>query len=79
MFAFLMDLLDSKSCSLIIIAFLLIIAIAIGINFFAVWLWGVIAVGIFGLPALGFWSMFGLRFLLSIILPSSYFTRSTKS
>ena len=41
-------------------------------NFIAVWLWGIIAVGVFGLPSLTFWQMFGLVWLVRLILPNSY-------
>ena len=43
----------------------------IGFNFIAVWLWGAIAVAIFGLPALSFWQMLGLRVLMGLIFPST--------
>lgn len=46
-----------------------IFLVLFGLNFIAVWLWGILAVGIFGLPALSYWQMFGLRVLLGIILP----------
>ena len=39
-------------------------------NFLAAWLWEVIAVGIFGLPVLGYWKMFGLRILLGFLFPT---------
>ena len=32
-----------------------------------VWLWGLIMVPIFGLPALGYWQMFGLMVLLRML------------
>lgn len=37
----------------------------------ATWLWGLIVVPVFGLPALGYWQMFGLIWLLRLILPTS--------
>lgn len=52
------------------IIFLFIILFVI-FNAIAVWLWGIIAVGIFGLPALSFWQMFGLKILLGWIIPTS--------
>ena len=36
----------------------------------ACWLWGLIAVAIFGLPALSWWQMFGLIWLLRFIMPT---------
>ena len=47
-------------------------------NFLAVWLWEVIAVGIFGLPVLGFWQMSGLRLLIGIILPKHISPNDTR-
>lgn len=35
------------------------------------WLWGVIAVGIFGLPALTWAQFLGLQILLNILLPNN--------
>ena len=31
------------------------------------WLWGLIMVPVFGLPALGYWQMFGLMWLLRLL------------
>jgi hypothetical protein len=44
---------------------LLILAIAVwfALNVFYLWLWSIIAVKIFALPALNFWQMIGLRLL----------------
>lgn len=38
----------------------------------ACWLWGIIMVGIFSLPALTGWQMFGLMILAGLILPTSH-------
>ena len=38
----------------------------------ACWLWGIIMVGIFSLPMLTGWQMFGLMVLLHVIMPTSY-------
>lgn len=38
----------------------------------ACWLWGIIMVGIFSLPALTGWQMFGLMILANLVLPSSH-------
>ena len=51
--------------------FVLAFVISLITNFIALWLWGIIAVGIFGLPALTFWQMFGLVWLIRLILPSN--------
>ena len=36
----------------------------------ATWLWGVIMAGIFGLPALTYWQMWGLQILIWILIPT---------
>ena len=36
----------------------------------ATWLWGVIMAGIFGLPTLTYWQMWGLQFLIWILIPT---------
>lgn len=38
----------------------------------ACWLWGIIMVGIFALPMLTGWQMFGLMLLLNVIMPTSH-------
>lgn len=53
----------------------LIILLVIGLIWLdvqiACWLWGLIAVAIFGLPALSWWQMFGLIWLMRFIMPTS--------
>ena len=44
----------------------------------ATWLWGLIVVPVFGLPALGYWQMFGLIWLLRLILPTNISSSSSK-
>ena len=62
---------DNNYGCLTIIGIILLIAVLFVIfNAIAVWLWGIIAVGIFGLPALSFWQMFGLKILFDWILPT---------
>lgn len=41
----------------------------------ACWLWGIIMVGIFSLPTLTGWQMFGLMILASLILPTSHVSK----
>lgn len=57
------DLIEAFFIFLIALVLLLIVA-AVG-----VWLWGLIAVNIFGLPALTYWQFYGLLILLRILLP----------
>lgn len=45
------------------LAFGLGIAAAIGLLFFYLWLWNVLAAGLIGLPVLNFWQFIGLRIL----------------
>ena len=42
----------------------------------ACWLWGLLMVGIFSLPMVTGWQMFGLMILANLIMPTSY--RSSK-
>lgn len=53
-----------------------ILVLAIALIFAEVWiamlLWNVLAVGLFGLPVLTYWQIFGIKILLDIILPSSF-------
>lgn len=55
--------------------FLVIIAFFV-LNFLYTWLWSIIAVSIFELPALTYWQVFGLRILLCGLIP--YNTNTTK-
>lgn len=50
---------------------MLLIALALALlgAWIGVWLWGLIMVDIFGLPALTFWQFYGLIILLHILLP----------
>lgn len=61
---------DDYNFFAVIGAILLIVALFVIFNVVAVWLWGIIAVGIFGLPALNFWQMLGLKLLLELIIPT---------
>ena len=36
----------------------------------ATWLWGAIMVGVFSLPALTYWQMWGLQILIWILIPT---------
>lgn len=38
----------------------------------ACWLWGILMVGVFSLPALTGWQMFGLMILANLVLPTSH-------
>lgn len=42
------------------------------------WLWGLIMVPVFGLPALGYWQMFGLMWLLRLLFGRSGSYSSSK-
>ena len=44
----------------------------------ATWLWGLIAVPLFHAPVLGYWQMFGLIWLLRLMLPN-YISSSSKN
>ena len=65
----------SLGCLGLIMLYLIALVIT---NFLAWWLWGIVAVGYFALPALSFWQIFALRALLYFIVPGriSSITRS---
>ena len=42
----------------------------------ALWLWNAVAIPAFGAPALGYWQMYGLIWLLRFIVPTSISTGS---
>ena len=63
--------------ALIIIPLLIVLSfITAGI---ATWLWGLIIVPVFGAPALSYWQMFGLIWLLRLIVPTNVSSSSSKS
>lgn len=57
---------DWLGCLGLIMIYLIVFVIT---NFLAWWLWGIVAVGYFALPALSFWQIFVLRALLYFITP----------
>ena len=57
---------DWLGCLGLIMLYLIALVIT---NFLAWWLWGIVAVGYFALPALSFWQIFALRALLYFIVP----------
>lgn len=52
-----------------LLAIVLVVLFMIAGNFIAIWLWDMIMVAIFGLPALSFWQMFWLRVLMFFLIP----------
>ena len=61
--------------ALILIPFLIVLSfITAGL---ATWLWGLIVVPVFGAPILTYWQMFGLIWLLRLMLPN-YVPSSSK-
>ena len=60
-----------------------ILLVAIGLAFFMNWigwlLWGALAVGVFGLPALTYWQFWGITILLHILFPGGSITRKSSS
>lgn len=57
---------DWLGCLGLIMIYLVVFMI---INLFAWWLWGIVAVGYFALPALSFWQILVLRVLIYCIIP----------
>lgn len=50
----------------------LVIVLAFAEVWIAMLLWNALAVGLFGLPVLTYWQIFGIKILLNIMLPSSF-------
>lgn len=66
--------LSSVAISLSLVFLSILIYAAVGC-----WLWGLIMVPIFNLPALSYWEIFGLMWLLRLLFGSSNFSlNSTK-
>ena len=49
----------------ILFAFVYLVSAAIGL-----WLWGMVMVEVFGLPNLTFWQMYGLMWLVRLLIPN---------
>ena len=64
-------------CLVVILAFILTIGMIFGFIGIAYWLWGAIAVAVFSLPALTYWQIAGLYWLIHILFPTSNNTYNT--
>lgn len=60
---------SSDGVGVAVIILIILFALSFGLAAIGCWLWGVIMVGIFGLPALTYWQFFGLMWLLHILFP----------
>lgn len=60
---------DAESLGLAVGMFILALIANLILAAIGVWLWGIIAVSIFGLPALTYWQFYGLLILIRILLP----------
>lgn len=58
-----------EACLTLIIAFFLFLLFAFIGAAIACWLWGIVMVGVFGLPALTYWQMYALIWLLRMLVP----------
>jgi hypothetical protein len=58
---------DSTSAFALLIATLITIAVVALLAVIVMWLWNWIAVGLFGLPVVGFWEAFGIWLLSGIL------------
>lgn len=61
---------ETKGCGMVIVLLLIVIGVWIGFTYLGVWLWKIIMVQIFGLPALSFWQFVGLDVLISLLFPT---------
>ena len=75
---------DNDGCAVIIITFIIVLALAIGFSFLFAWigmlLWNWVIVGELGLFAtkIGFWPMWGLIELCSILFKTHNINTNTK-
>lgn len=58
---------DSTDAFSLLIATLIAIAVVALLSVIVMWLWNWIAVGLFGLPVVGFWEAFGIWLLSGIL------------
>lgn len=63
---------DSIGCLALFGILVLVIVLVFAEVWIAMLLWNALAVGLFGLPVLTYWQIFGIKILLNIILPSSF-------
>ena len=56
-----------NGCLFAVLAFIMAIGVIFGLAAIGWWLWGLIAVGIFALPALTYWQFFGLYWLCGLL------------
>lgn len=63
---------DSIGCLVLFGILVLVIVLVFAEVWIAMLLWNALAVGLFGLPVLTYWQIFGIKILLNIMLPSSF-------
>ena len=68
----------AEGCLFTLIALIIVIAFTFFGAWVATWLWGVIVVPVFNLPALSYWQMFGLIWLMRLVF-SGGTTSSSRS
>ena len=61
---------ETKGCGMVFLILLIAVAVWISFTYLGVWLWKMIMVQIFGLPALSFWQFVGLDMLISLLFPT---------
>ena len=66
-----------SGCLVVTLAFIITIGMILGFIGIAYWLWGAIAVSCLGLPALTYWQIAGLYWLIHILFPTSNSTYDT--
>lgn len=61
----------SKGCFIAIFAIATIIAVSFLWAGLALWFWNTAIVSAFAAPALGYWQMYGIYWLIRILMPSN--------
>lgn len=69
---------ENLGCAAIVGLFILAIALIFAEVWVAMLLWNALAVGMFGLPVLTYWQVWGIKILLGIMLPASFNWNSKK-
>jgi hypothetical protein len=69
---------DNIGCGTIILILIGIIALCFLGPAITMWLWNWIAVDLFGLPVIGYWTAFGLQWLCHILFGRTVTVRSSK-
>lgn len=69
---------EDYGCGVVFCALALIIALLFAEVGIIMWLWNLLVVPLFGAPALTYWTAFGLKILVNLLVPTSSNFNSSK-